>query len=211
MKTKYPLVCQPWFRVVLAIGWVSACGVVALAWQIYAYSALSSPVATDVAIVLGAAVWNGKPSPIFQERIQHGIDLYQSGRVGYLIFTGGIGKGDSIAEAEVARLYAIGKGLPAEKLLTETVSHITYGNLYEACQIMKAFKFRNALLVSDPLHMKRAIKIAEDIGIKAYPSPTPTTRYRSWRTKSGALAYETLFYVVHLASYAVGQVDGCTA
>jgi len=209
MKSQCKLVCWRGLRMVLAIGLMSVSGMVTLAWQIYAYSALSSPVATDVAIVLGAAVWNGKPSPIFQERIQHGIDLYQSGRVGYLIFTGGIGKGDSIAEAEVARLYAIGKGLPAEKLLTETVSHITYGNLYEACQIMKAFKFRNALLVSDPLHMKKAIKIAEDIGIKAYPSPT--TRYRSWRTKSGALAYETLFYMVHLASYAVGQVDGCTA
>ncbi|MBT9096870.1 YdcF family protein [Methylovulum psychrotolerans] len=195
----------------MAIGLLSVGGMLSLAWQIYAYSASSSPVATDVAIVLGAAVWNGKPSPVFQERIQHGIDLYQSGRVRYLIFTGGIGKGGSTAEAEVARLYAIGKGLPAEKLLTETVSHITYGNLYEACQVMKVFKFRNALLVSHPLHMKRAIKIAEDIGIKAYPSPTPTTRYRSWRTKSGALAYEVLFYMVHVGSYAIGLVDKCAA
>lgn len=197
-------------RIILSIGFLLTIWVITLTWQIYSYSSISSPVSTDVAIVLGAAVWDEKPSPIFEKRIKHGIHLYQSGRVEYLVFTGGIGKGDFKAESEIARLYAINEGIPSSQLLTERVSHITYENLYEACQIMKAANLQNALIVSDPLHMKRAMKIAEDIGIKAYPSPTPTTRYHSWRTKSGALAYEVFFYVVHMGNKMIGLVNKCS-
>lgn len=180
------------------LGLVFALWAGVLSWQIVSYSSVSSPVSADVAIILGAAVWNGKPSPVFQERIKHGISLYKSGRVKYLIFTGGIGNGDSKAESEVARLYADKQGIPLAKILTEQVSRITYENLYEANRIMKAANLQNALIVSDPLHMKRAMKIAEDIGMAAYPSPTPTTRYQGWRVKAGALMYEVFFYMVHI-------------
>lgn len=90
------------------------------------------------------------------------------------------------------------------KILTEHISRITYGNLFEADRIMKAANLQNALIVSDPLHMKRAMKIAEDMGIQAYPSPTPTTRYQGWRTKASSLLYEVFFYIVHIGGKAVG-------
>lgn len=189
------------------LGFIMIC---TFAGQIYVYASVSSPQATDVAIVLGAAVWDGQPSPVFEERIKHGIYLFQSGRVEYLVFTGGVGEGDISAESEVARLYAINKGIPSEKILIEQNSQITYENLYEACQVMVEAQLQTALIVSDPLHMKRAMSIAQDIGLDAYPSPTPTSRYQTWRSKSGALAYELFFYMIHLGSKAVGSVERCS-
>jgi uncharacterized SAM-binding protein YcdF (DUF218 family) len=192
-----------WKKIALPSGFLFTLCVGVLCWQIFSYSSVSSPVSADAAIILGAAVWNGKPSPVFQERINHGIALYKSGRVKYLIFTGGIGNRDSKAESEVARSHASKQGIPLSKILTEHVSRITYENLYEANRIMKATNLQNALIISDPLHMKRAIKIAEDIGIVAYPSPTPTTRYQSWNVKVRALLYEVFFYMVHIGGKAI--------
>lgn len=182
---------------------------VVVAWQIYSYSSISSGSSADAAVVLGAAVWRGRPSPVFEERIKHGINLYESGAVDYLVFTGGIGTGDTRAESEVAQAYALSRGVPAEKILIERNSSTTYENLHEACQVMAAADLKNLLIVSDPLHMKRALTIAGDIGLDAQPSPTPTTRYRTWRTQSVSLANEVIFYVVHMASRAAGLVENC--
>ncbi len=114
-----------------------------------------------------------------------------------------------MAESEVARVYALNKGVPLERIIIETNSHITFENLYQACQLMEMADLHKALIVSDPLHMKRAIKIAQDIGIDAYSSPTPTTRYRTWKSKSGSLMYEVFFYIVHIMQRATGFVETC--
>lgn len=183
--------------------------IILLAWQIYSFPTPVAANSADVAIVLGAAVWNGQPSPVFAERINHGIHLFQSGQVDHLIFTGGIGENDSIAESEAARSFAISRGIPENKILIETHSRITYENLYESCKLMTAAKLQTAIIVSDPLHMKRAMSIAQDIGLEAQPSPTPTTRYKTWRSKWGSLLYELVFYVLHSGSKAVGLVNKC--
>ncbi|RMG71688.1 MAG: YdcF family protein [Chloroflexi bacterium] len=180
-----------------------------LMWQIYSFPLTSAPASADAAIVLGAAVWNGQPSPVFEERIKHSIFLFQSGQVEYLIFTGGFGKHDTIAESEAARAYAINEGVPSDNILIETNSHTTYENLYESCKLMSNANMQKAIIVSDPLHMKRAMRIALDIGIDAQPSPTPTTRYQTWRSKSGSLVYELFFYVLHLGAKAAGFVAEC--
>jgi len=183
------------------LGGVLACG---LCWllgimgQIVTYAAERDDGPADAAIVLGAAVWDGAPSPVFAARLDHAITLYHQGRVGALIFTGGVGEGDTLAESEVARTYALAQGVPAMAAFTETVSHITLTNLTEARRIVKKQGFNRVLLVSDPLHMKRAIAIARDLGLNAYPSPTPTTRYRTWKTQTGFLLRETYFYTVKL-------------
>ncbi len=183
--------------------------IIALAVKIYSFSANTSSRSADVAIVLGAAVWNGQPSPVFAERINHGIHLYQTGQASNLIFTGGVGINDQIAESEVARTYAVEQGVPIENIFIEKNSHITYENLYEACLIMTDKQFESALIVSDPLHMQRSIQIAKDIGIESYPSPTPTTLYKTWRSQSGSLAYETFFFLVHMKDKVFNLVEKC--
>ena len=165
---------------------------------IYAYSSESDAAPADAAIVLGAAVWGTRPSPVFAERINHAIALYQAGKVQALIFTGGVGQNDERAEAEVARDYAVQRGVPAEHIYVETSSRTTYGNLREAQAVLEGQGRGRVLIVSDPLHMKRAVTIARDLGLDAYPSPTPTSRYATWRSKSGFLLREGYFYASYL-------------
>ncbi|HST59799.1 MAG TPA: YdcF family protein, partial [Longimicrobium sp.] len=102
-----------------------------LAWRIAAYGARHDPHRADAAIVLGAAVQGAEPSPVFAARIDHAVALYRRGRVARLVFTGGVGAGDTLAEAEVARRRAVRAGVPAERIAIETRSTITYENLVE--------------------------------------------------------------------------------
>jgi uncharacterized SAM-binding protein YcdF (DUF218 family) len=166
--------------------------------RIYAYSSKSDTAPADAAIVLGAAVWGTRPSPVFAERINHAIALYQAGKVRAMVFTGGIGQSDERAEAEVARDYALQRGVPAEHIYLETRSRTTYENLREAKLVLNGQDWGRFLIVSDPLHMKRAVTIARDLGLDAYPSPTPTSRYETWKSKSGFLLREGYFYASYL-------------
>ena len=149
----------------------------------------------DVAIILGAAAYNGEVSPVFRERIDHGITLYQERYVDRLIVTGGTAEGAKVSEAAAARDYLLSQGIPGEAVLLEEESSITQENLENSKVIMEENGFETAVIVSDPLHMKRAMLLAKDAGINAYSSPTPTSRYVSLRTKIPFLARETFYYI----------------
>lgn len=168
--------------------------------SIYFYNSSSTSVHADAAIVLGAEVWGEKPSPVFRERINHGINLYKSNRVNKLIFTGGRGEGKKFAESIVAKNYSIRQGVAAVDILTETQSRTTYQNLYYAKKVAQNQSLNQFLIVSDPLHMKRSMLMAKDLGLIAYPSPTPTTRYTSLRSQFPFLLRETYFYLHYLTS-----------
>ncbi len=158
----------------------------------------SDPGPADAAVVLGASVYGERPSPVFAERLNHAIELYQSGTVGALVFTGGLSQGDDLAEAEAGRDYALAHGVPAEDIFIETVSTTTFENLVQAQIILQAEGFERVLLVSDPLHMRRALTMARDLGLDAYPSPTTTSRYRSLRTQLPFFLREVYFYGSYL-------------
>lgn len=148
----------------------------------------------DVAIILGAAVQrDGSPSPVLEGRLEHGVALYRSGAVPRLLFTGGRGKGQASSEAFASRAFALGRGVPASAMLTEERSRTTQQNLAEAKAVMQANGIRKALLVSDPLHLPRALRLARSAGIDARPSPTSTTRYRSLRKRVPFLLREAFF------------------
>ncbi len=169
--------------------------------QILRFANQTQEYSADAAIVLGAAVIDGKPSAVFEQRIAHGIRLYEAGQVRTLIFTGGIGDGDTLAESEIGRNVALAAGVPAAAILIETDSRITQQNLLEACKLMQINNLKTALIASDPLHMKRATKIAQDIGMVATPSPTTTSAYQTWRSKLPSLAWETTFYLLHITQW----------
>lgn len=159
------------------------------------YGKLDEKAHCDVAIILGAATSNGEVSPVYRERINHGIRLYENGYVDYLILTGGVGKGNKKSDAYVAKQYAIEKGVPEQVILMEEKSKITEENLEYAKEIMDEFSMDTAIIVSDPLHMKRAMLMASDYGIDACSSPTPTTMYKSAKTQFPFLAREVFFYI----------------
>lgn len=148
----------------------------------------------DAAIVLGAAVRSdGSPSPVFEARLAHGVALVKRGDVRLLLLTGGTGEGTSISEAQSGRRWAEDRGLDRTAILVEEQSRTTKQNLHEAAALMRNRGLRSALLVSDPLHLPRATRMARSAGIKAEPSPTPFTRYRSLRTRLPFLARESFF------------------
>ena len=151
----------------------------------------------DAAIVLGASVYDNSPSPVFCERINHAVDLYNDGYVETIIMTGGVGEGNIRSEADIAREYAEQQGIPAESIYIEENSKITDENLRNAKAIMNEHDLDTVLIVSDPLHMKRAMLYAHDHEMKAYSSPTPTSLYRSWKTKLPFLAREVFYYSVY--------------
>jgi uncharacterized SAM-binding protein YcdF (DUF218 family) len=176
-------------------------GVLYTAWRIYTYADHCEVVHADAAIVLGTAAWGEEPSPVFRERINHAITLYEDGYVEKIVFTGGQGDPDEPAEALVGKQFAVAHGVPQADILVETQSRTTRENLYYAQRVATKQQLSTFLLVSDPLHMKRAMLIAGDLGIKAYPSPTPTTMYRSPASQAKFLARETHLYL----SYVLGR------
>lgn len=163
--------------------------------SIVSYGKIDEKANSDVAIVLGAGTSNGEVSPVYRERINHSIWLYENDYVDYLILTGGIGEGNNSSDAYIAKQYALSKFVPEQAIFIEEKSTITEENLENAKAIMDENSFDTAIIVSDPLHMKRAMLMAGDYGIDACSSPTPTTMYRSFKTKIPFLAREEFFYI----------------
>jgi uncharacterized SAM-binding protein YcdF (DUF218 family) len=133
----------------------------------------------DAVVVLGAAQYNGQPSPIYRARLEHALDLYSSGAAPMLVFTGGNEPGDRFTEGGSGAQWALAHGVPESAILTEETSRTTYGNLAGARQLLQdkiAPRQRaRIIIVSDPFHMFRAVKQAQDLGMTAYPSPTRTS------------------------------------
>lgn len=151
----------------------------------------------DVAVVLGAAVWDNVPSPVFAARIDHAIKLFRRGQVKKLVFTGGLGGGDSLSEGEVAQRYAIAQGIPTKVILIETRSKNTEENLFGAKRLMDQYGLQSAVIVSDPYHMLRAGMIAKRLGLQHVGSPTETTRYIGFTAKSKQFMRES-YNVIYL-------------
>ncbi|MBX9295856.1 YdcF family protein [Chromobacterium piscinae] len=166
-----------------------------VAWSIVDYGSGEDVPAADAALVLGAAAWGSKPSPVFRERINHAVKLYQSGKVRWIVFTGGTPEPGYPAEADVGREFAARQGVPMTAMLVENQSRTTWQNLSNARDLGNQFGIRSYLLVSDPLHMRRAVLMAGDLGLRAYPAPTQSSRFRTLASWSRFLARETWLYV----------------
>jgi len=165
------------------------------AFSIWTYSQPQEYVKTDAAIVLGAAAWGSEPSPVLRERVNQAIRLYEAGYVGKIIFTGGKISEDDFTESEVSKFYAIKQGVKEEDILIEVDSHTTVENLENAYDIAKEHQLQSFTIVSDPLHMKRAMSIAEKLDMEAYPSPTETSAFRSLKTKIPFFFKELMYYI----------------
>ncbi|MCL1991049.1 MAG: YdcF family protein [Defluviitaleaceae bacterium] len=182
---------------------VSVCFVLVLlyigvtAGRIWHYGSRDERQSADAAIILGAAAWHNHPSPVFLERIRHGIWLYEQGYVDYLIFTGGYGTGAEYSEAYVARRYALEAGIPFEFILIEEYSRTTEAHFSYVMSLIEAYEIETVILVSDPLHMLRAVRMASDAGLKAYSSPTPTSRYQTLQTQLPFLRQEVMYYIAY--------------
>src|SRR6476660_1365354 len=143
--------------------------------------------ASDAIVVLGAAQYVGRPSPVLRARLDHALDLWQRGLAPKLIFTGGTGTGDTTSEAAVSRIYALKHGVPDTAILMENEGRTTRESLAAVSAIMHARQMRTAILVSDPFHMLRLRILSTQYGVDAYTSPTKTSPISA--NKAQALAY----------------------
>lgn len=182
----------PLYLLAAALAWLVFIG----AQIVYTANQTASSQA-DVAIVLGAAVYNDRPSPVYRERINHAIELYQQGQVKAIIFTGGLGPGDELSEGDAGREMALTAGVPDRDIFVENTSGNTFENLANSLPILKEQGFETILLVSDPLHMRRTLLTAEDLNLDAESSPTTTSRYRSLHTQIRFLLREMYFLAIY--------------
>jgi uncharacterized SAM-binding protein YcdF (DUF218 family) len=129
----------------------------------------------DAIVVLGAAQYDGRPSPVFEARLDHAVKLWHEGIAHAFVVTGGKLPGDRTTEAAVARAYAMDHDVPAGAIFGENQAHNTLDSLRSVVAEMKQRGMTSAVFVSDPTHMLRVLRIARDLGIEAYGSPTPTS------------------------------------
>ena len=129
----------------------------------------------DAIVVLGAAQYAGRPSPVLKARLDHAVGLYRRGLAPRVVLTGGVGEGDTTSEAAVGRRYASRAGVPDSSLLTEEHGRTTTESLYAVADLLEQTVEPRVILVSDPFHMLRLRIIAGRLGMTAYTSPTPTS------------------------------------
>ena len=126
-------------------------------------------------VVLGAAQYVGRPSPVLRARLDHAIDLWHKGLAPRIIFTGGFGDRDTTSEAAVGERYAIGRGVPPRAILIENRGRSTAASLQQVAELMEAEPSRDVILVSDPFHMLRLSILARRFGMTPFSSPTRTS------------------------------------
>lgn len=152
----------------------------------------------DAALVLGAAAWGSKPSPVYRERILEAVALYKAGRVHWIILTGGSPVVGYPSEAQVGRQFCIAQGVPVGATLVDESSRTTWQNLENARQLVRDNGIHRILLVSDPLHMKRAMTMAADLHLQVEPVPTSSSRFRSVASRARFLWRETWLYSAYV-------------
>jgi uncharacterized SAM-binding protein YcdF (DUF218 family) len=127
----------------------------------------------DAIVVLGAAQYDGRPSPVLRARLDHALSLYRRGLAPVLIMTGGVGPGDTVSEAMAAQRYAVKHGVPSSAILTERTGLTTLESMDAVAKLMEERGLNRAVLVSDPFHMLRLKLLAIRVGIRGFTSPTP--------------------------------------
>jgi len=171
--------------VVLLLSWAAV--VVAVSVQ----GARDQAATSDAIVVLGAAQYNGRPSPVFRARLDHAAALYQRGLAPVVLVTGGVGTGEVLSEANVGRDYLAHLGLPSEAVVPLPAADDTYASLIQVQHWFQGRDSRRVLLVSDGFHMLRLRIIAGRLGLTPYTSPAPGSPiHASMRRNTGYLLAE---------------------
>jgi uncharacterized SAM-binding protein YcdF (DUF218 family) len=137
----------------------------------------------DVIVVLGAAEYRGRPSPVLRARLDHALDLYRRGLAPHILTTGGAGGDPQFTEGGVGRSYLVSKGVPSEAIIVEDQSESTVLATALAAEIMRRMGLHSAIVVSDGYHIYRVKRILESHGLTAYGSPRPESAADPFRDR----------------------------
>jgi uncharacterized SAM-binding protein YcdF (DUF218 family) len=147
---------------------------VALVW-VLVVSQQDQRRAVDAIVVLGAAQYNGRPSPVLRARLDHALQLYSEGFAPRIVVTGGIGRGDTTSEALVGRQYLLTREVPRDDLVVQPQGRSTQASMTAVADWLDAEGLQSVILVSDPFHMLRLRLEARRTGLEAYTSPTESS------------------------------------
>lgn len=159
----------------LAAGW-AAFSVVRVAGQIRDQSNVDEARPADIIIVLGAAEYRGRPSPVLEARLNHALFLYLQHMAPRILTTGGAGGDPTFTEGGVSHNYLSRHGVPSEAILVESEGESTVHSISAAAEIMQRMQLRSCIVVSDGYHIYRVKKMLESRGMTAYGSPRPEER-----------------------------------
>lgn len=158
----------------------AAIAVVMLAWiamviAVIVVGARDDAAPANAIVVLGAAQYEGRPSPVLRARLDHALELYRRALAPLVIVTGGTGAGDTTSEAQVSRRFLLEHGVPDSAVVMETHGLTTSQSLHAVAAIVAALPGRRVILVSDPFHMLRLSILARALGLTPLTSPTRTS------------------------------------
>ncbi|MGA2434166.1 MAG: YdcF family protein [Bryobacteraceae bacterium] len=162
---------------------ISAALVVRTAMHIERQATREDARPADVIVILGAAEYRGKPSPVLKARLDHGLELYREKKAPLILTTGGAGGDTMYTEGSVGRDYLVRHGVPSEAILVEMEGDTTMYSTAAAAEIMRRMGLKSCIVVSDGYHIFRAKKMLEAEGIQVYGSPRPTqpqSTLREW-------------------------------
>lgn len=193
-------------------GWLIAIAVIgyglSLGW-VYRVSRLDQRELADAIVVLGAAQYNGRPSPVLKARLDHAIELYRAGLAPMVVVTGGIGTGDRVSEATVSHRYLRGQQVPDSAIIVRPDGRTTEESMQSVAEWMQERELARVLLVSDPFHMARLRLEARRAVLDPTTSPTRTSPILAGsRTEAGYLALEALKFPVAALRTLVARPPG---
>lgn len=135
-------------------------------------------------VVLGAAQYSGRPSPVLKARLDHALGLWDNGLAKWMILTGGKGSGDTTTEAAVGRAYLLRRGVPDSAMLLENTGRNTDQSMGGVARLLSEAGISDVILVSDPFHMMRLQILSWRYRLDAVPSPTKTSPISANRLES---------------------------
>ncbi len=157
--------------------------VAGVAAEIQQQSVIDEARPSDAIIVLGAAEYRGKPSPVLEARLNHALFLYLKGLAPRIITTGGAGGDPVFTEGSVGRAYLTQRGVPPEAIVVEREGESTAQSVAAVAEIMRRMNLKSAIVVSDGYHIFRVKKMLESSGLKVYGSPRPSVPEGGWRER----------------------------
>src|SRR5579862_813545 len=174
---------------VAVFGWLAV-----VARQIRIQSTVDEASPADVILVLGAAEYRGRPSPVLEARLNHALFLYLQHMAPRILTTGGSGGDPTFTEGEVGRAYLSRHNVPSEAIIAETEGSSTVESTVAASEIMRRMNLRSCIVVSDGYHIYRVKKMLEAEGMSVYGSPRPAEPRDDWRQRwlyfRQAIAYQ---------------------
>ena len=160
-----------------------AAEVVHVAERIAHQSTVDEAQPADIIVVLGAAEYRGKPSPVLRARLDHALTLYQQGLAPRILTTGGAGGDPVYTEGDVGRSYLVSRGVPSEAIVVDPEGASTVYSTASAAEIMRRMALKSCIVVSDGYHIFRAKRMLQSSGMKVYGSPRSLNPPNDWRER----------------------------